>query len=204
MGTSIVDPKLIEFAASKVAATSGDARRVLQLVAKAIDKCVDKLKPSQLEAEFEFSSDAMPIVKIPCVMAVIRENNDKFTNTIKDLPPAAKIALCVGTTLARALDESTASSLTLGALRHYTTEALEHDCMDLSMDEFKSVVEMLVDSDLLQLAATDKNRLGTESMMTLSSAPFALELQLEDVESAMEKTLLQEKNATLGHLSMFW
>ena len=84
VGTSIVDPKLIEFAASKVAATSGDARRVLQLVAKAIDKCVDKLKPSQLEAEFEFSSDAMPIVKIPCVMAVIRENNDKFTNTIKD------------------------------------------------------------------------------------------------------------------------
>lgn len=190
VGRSVVDPKLIEFAASKVSASSGDARRVLEFVSKAIDKCREKLSRDRLDENFESFSEGQPVVKLPHIMAVIREVNTKFTQLIDDLPTAAKTTLCIATTLARALDDCDASTLTLGELKQYTMDAMKHEYM--SIDDFKNVLEMLVDSGLLKLTQKDTKLLRTESLVTLHHAPIGLDLQLEDVESAIDKTLLQE------------
>ena len=190
VGRSVVDPKLIEFASSKVSASSGDARRVLEFVSKAIDNCREKLSQDRLDENFESFSEGQPLVKLPHIMAVIREVNPKYTHLINDLPTAAKTALCVATTLARALADCDASTPTLGELKNYTMDALKNE--DMSNDEFKTVLEMLVDSGLLKLTQSDTKLLRTESLMTMHRAPIGLDLQLEDVESAIDKTLLQE------------
>jgi hypothetical protein len=193
-----VDPKLIEFVASKVAATSGDARKVLELASKAVEQCREKLGPDRLEAAFTWTNDVdavtpdKPLVLLPHAMMAIRGAMTKYAELIDGLSLLPKAALCVATTLARALDDGSASMLTMGMLKKYTMEAGCEEIYNFEMDDFKGVVETLVDSGLLKLAACDKKRFATESLNNLANIPVRLELQLEDVLSALDKTLLQK------------
>jgi hypothetical protein len=137
-------------------------------------------------------TQAKPVVLLPHAMMAIRGTMTKYADLIDGLSSIPKAALCVATTLARALDDGSASMLTMGMLKKYTTEAVGEDLYEFDMDEFKSVVETLVDSGLLKLAACDKKRFATESLNNLANIPVRLELQLEDVLSALDKTLLQK------------
>jgi Cdc6-like AAA superfamily ATPase len=186
IGSIIVDSKVIEFIASKVAATSGDARKVLEMTSKAIDKCIEKMPKTRRDTNEEGT-----IVKLPFAMMAIRENITKYADLINGLPLMAKSVLCVATRLARHVD---ISELTLGTLKSYCMDAFGHDAMlgEVSMEDFKSLVENLVDGGLLCVAECDRKRLSTESLNILAMIPIRLDLQLEDVESAVDEELLKQ------------
>lgn len=184
IGRTIVDPKTVEFFAKRVAATSGDARKLLDLIAKAVSTCKEQLPYCRLE-----SSKAGIVVKMPDAMTALRESvNPKYTSLIKGLPSTRRAVLCVAVTLARSRRKES-DQLTLGELRRYCMDAFAED-IELDADGFKDAIEALSDTGLLLLAKPDKKRFLVESASGLSMVPIRLELQLEDVESAVESELL--------------
>lgn len=187
IGQSVVDPKMIEFLASKVASTSGDARKIIELVSRSIQACRSKLPQNTLDSEL-----TKPVVKLPHAMMVIRETNTKYKDLVESLTSLQKSTLVVGTHLSRILG---ARPLTLGMLKKYSFQAFGFDPMlegSYSMDDFKGIIERLVDSGLLKMAERVSNIFSTEPMGNLLQHPVRFDLQLEDVESALEETLLKE------------
>jgi Cdc6-like AAA superfamily ATPase len=185
IGRTIVDPKVVEFFAKRAAATSGDARKLLDLIAKAVSKCKEQLPHYRLE-----SSKAGIVVKMPDAMTALRESaNPKYTTLIKGLPSTRRAVLCVAVTLASRSRRKESNQLTLGELRRCCMDAFVED-IELDADGFKDAIEALSDAGLLLLAKPDKKRFLVESVSGLSMVPIRLELQLEDVESAVESELL--------------
>ena len=86
-----------QFFAKRVAATSGDAQKLLDLIVKAVSKCKEQLPYYRLE-----SSEASIVVKMSDAMtALSRESvNPKYTTLIKGLPSTRRAVLCVAVTLA--------------------------------------------------------------------------------------------------------
>jgi hypothetical protein len=184
IGRTIVDQKAVEFLAKRAAAASGDARKLLDLIAKAVPKCKEQLPCYRLE-----SSEAGIVVKMPDVMTALRESaNPKHTTLIKGLPSTRRAAPCVAVTLARSRRKES-NQVMLGELRRCCMDAFAED-IELDADGFKDAIEALSDTGLLLLAKPDKKRFLVESVSGLSMAPIRLELQLEDVESAVESELL--------------
>ena len=62
--------------------------------------------------------------------------------------------------------------------------------IELDADGFKDAIKALSNTGLVQLAKPDKKCFLVESVSGLSMVPIRLELQLEDVESAVESELL--------------
>ena len=157
------------------------------MTSKAIDKCLEKMPKTRRD-----SNEEGTIVKLPFAMIAIRENMTKYADLINGLPLMGKSILCVATRLARHVDFK--SNLSLGTLKNYCLDAFGHDAMleEVSMEDFKSVVENLVDGGLLCVAECDRKRLSTESFQGLAMLPIRLDLQLEDVESAVEEELLKQ------------
>ena len=62
--------------------------------------------------------------------------------------------------------------------------------IELDADGFKDAIEALSDAGLLLLAQPDKKLFLSVSASGLSTVPIRLELQLQDVESAVETELL--------------
>jgi Cdc6-like AAA superfamily ATPase len=185
IGRTIVDPKVVEFFAKRVAATSGDARKLLDLIAKAVSKCKEQLPCYRLES----SEEAGIVVKMPDAMTALRESvNPKYTTLIKGLPSTRRAVLCVAVTSARSRRKES-NQLTLGELRRYCVDAFGED-IELDADGFKDAIEALSDTGLLLLAKPDKKRFLVEPVSGLSMVPIRLELQLEDVENAVESELL--------------
>ena len=186
IGSTIVDSKVIEFIASKIAATSGDARKVLEMTSKAIDKCIENMPQTRRD-----SNEEGTIVKLPFAMMAIRESMAKYADLIKRLPLVGKSILCVATRLARH-GADFKSELTLGTLENYCMDSFSDDAMldQFSREDFMSVLGNLVDGGLLHVAECDRRRLPTPR--SLAMIPIRLGLQLEDVESAVEEELLQQ------------
>ena len=184
IGRTIVDPKAVEFFAKRVAATSGDARKLLDLIAKAASKCKEQLPYYCIE-----SSKASIVVKMPVAMtALSRESlNPKYTTLIEGHPSTRRALLCVAVTLARSRRKC--NQPTLGELRRYCMDAFAED-IEIDANGFKDAIEALSNTGLLLLAKPDKKRFSVESASGLSMVPIRLELQLEDVESAVESELL--------------
>jgi hypothetical protein len=192
VGTSIVDVKAMEMIASKVAATSGDARKALECTARAVELCRRKLPANTLD----LPPDALPLVKIPHARMAIRENNTKYTDLIEGLPRVAKAVLVIAVQLARNLkgkDDDEQETLTLGKLRYYCMDAFPSDPFFEDISDIKGTLETLVDAGLLQLSVIDKKRFSqASSLLALARVPIQLDLQLEDVESAVEDDLLKQ------------
>jgi hypothetical protein len=187
IGRSVVDAKMIEFIASKVAATSGDARKFMDLISRSVQACRSKLPQITLDSELE-----RPVVKLPHAMMVIRETNTKYKDLVESLPSLEKCTLCVGANLSRVLGSK---PLTLGLLKKYSMEAFGFDPMldsCITLEDFKGIIERLVDSGLLRMVECDSKDFSTEPMVNLLQFPVRFDLQLEDVESALEETLLKE------------
>ena len=192
IGTSIVDAKAMEMIASKVAATSGDARKALESAARACDMCRRKMPANKLD----LPPESLPLVKIPHARMAIRENNMKSSELIEALPRVAKAVLVIAVQLARNINsrnDDYPRPLTLGQVRAYCMDAFPSDPFFEDISDIKSTLEILVDSGLLQLSAIDKKRFSqASSLMALSMVPIQLDLQLEDVESAVEDDLLKQ------------
>jgi Cdc6-like AAA superfamily ATPase len=177
---------MIEFVASKVAATSGDARKFLDLVSRSVFTCKEKLTKSALGSQME-----KPVVKLPHAMMVIRETNTRYKDLIESLPSYEKYTLCVGVNLSRALGSQ---KLALGVLKSWCMEAFGLDPLldSVSLEDFKGIIERLADNGLLRMTECDKGALSAEPMGNLLRYPVRFDLQLEDVESALEETVMKE------------
>ena len=98
------------------------------------------------------------------------------------------MTLCAGVHLARKLR---GNPTTFGTLRMLTIEAFGMDS-DFSMEDFKGVIGRLEDSGLLKLAGTDRRGLAGISGSSLVNYPVKFDLQLEDVDSALENTVIKD------------
>lgn len=179
IGFSVVDKKALEFIAAKVSASSGDARRYLELVCLSIDRCLEKLPQAMQDVEL-----TKPVVTIRDAMLAIRETNVKYKDIIESLPFLDKVTLCTGVHLSRKLDSK---PLSLGTLQKLTVECTGVD-IDAGPEEFKESVERLMDSGLLTLNC-DKRSFSSSHGMGLTSMLVHFDLQLEDVESALEDSI---------------
>ena len=183
IGFSSVDKKAHEFIAAKVANSCGDARKYLDLVIKAVLNCLRKLSLEQ-----RASTHTKPIVMIRDAMLAIRETNQKSKDVIQSLTSFEKMTLCSGVHLARKLN---GKNITMGMLRTLTMEVFGMDS-DVTLEEFKGVIERLQDSGLLKLVGTEKRGFAGRQFSSLLRYPVTFDLQLEDVDSALEETVMKE------------
>jgi len=183
IGFSVVDKKAHAFIAAKIAHSCGDARKYLELVIKAVQNCLGKLS-----LEIRDTVHTKPIVMIRDAMLAIRETNHNSKKIIESLPTYEKMTLCAGVHLARKLR---GNPTTFGTLRMLTIEAFGMDS-DFSMEDFKGVIGRLEDSGLLKLAGTDRRGLAGTSGSSLVNYPVKFDLQLEDVDSALENTVMKD------------
>ena len=183
IGFSVVDKKAMEFIAAKVSASSGDARKYLELVVLAIQSYRQKLPLIELAKPL-----TKPVVTIRQAMIAIRDSNTKYTDIIQSITTFEKVTLCVGVHLARKFD---GNGVTVSQLKDLTMECFGAD-NDVSIEDFKGVVERLVDSGLLLLDAEAKRKLSAMRMGDLMRTPIGFDLQLEDVVSALDDTLMKE------------
>merc|ERR1712194_922087 len=79
----------------------------------------------------------------------------------------------------------------LSKLRELTMHGIGMES-DVSLEEFKGVIERLQDSGLLQLNETERQGFTKTTMHGLLRYPVQFDLQLEDVDSALESTLMKE------------
>ena len=134
-----------------------------------------------------------PIVQLTHAMTVLRSKNKKYKDIIESLPALEKYTLVCGVHLSRSLDDGKA--LPLSVLKSFSMEAFGYDeatSDPVTLEDFKGIVERLSDYGLLTLAEHDTKDLYTESIHNLMTFPVKFGLQLEDVESALEETLLKE------------
>jgi Cdc6-like AAA superfamily ATPase len=184
IGCTVVDPKVVAYVASKVSATSGDARKCLSLVAKAIELCREKGPPAFLE-----SIVLGPVVKMPHAMMAIRESNIRITDVIDALPAYQKYLLVVGVHLSRECRKT--KPIQFGELKKRALAAfgfLPNLDSVITLEDFRGIMEKLVDAGLLKVDGFDYST----PIGVLLTREVHFDLQLEDVESALEQTVLQE------------
>jgi Cdc6-like AAA superfamily ATPase len=197
VGEYIFDNSALELMTRRIAATSGDARGILEMAIKAIDHCHETFSETDRKAVVVQSDDlsnketssntiSYPLVKVNHVMKVVRDSNPRLTETILGQPRAAQIVLCVALTLSRHMSADTV--ITLSSLLEYTRAASRFGLMEMvSSSDFSDIVKNLSDAGLLLI--------GEESACfsyDASRTPIQIGVQLEDVESAMGETLLTQ------------
>merc|ERR1712194_921507 len=90
LGKKVVDYKALQLISRRVAASSGDVRRALEITSNAVGKCQDLLSEEKLKMEVE-DDGCMPLVKLPHMMRAIRESMPmRHGVIINGLPRAAK------------------------------------------------------------------------------------------------------------------
>jgi hypothetical protein len=184
IGLEVVDKKAMEFVAAKVAASSGDARKYLDLMNRAILRCRDTMSLTKLDTPL-----VKPVVTIRDAMFAIRLTNTKYKDVINGLSMLDSVTLCTGVHLARKFD---GKEVTIKNLRDIVMECFGIE-YDLEVTDFKGVLERLVDSGLLILPEDQKLKLKQGMLMQeLSRCCLRFDLQLEDVESALEETVMKE------------
>ena len=132
------------------------------------------------------NDDFLPLVKLPHMMRAVREGMPmRHSDIIRGLPQAAKVILCIAVSLSQVWGPT--AKISIPTLKYFCAEATRHSVVDdLSYGHVKNLVEMLADSGLLlipnisSLDADDDN------------AKIRLGVQLEDVECALEESLLKE------------
>jgi hypothetical protein len=172
---------MIAFLASKVAATSGDARTMLGLVASAIEACRGKMPKAELSAV-----SMGPVVKMPHAMMAVKKQIFKVKDLIESLPNFEKYTLCCCVNLSRA---RVGQQLTLGRLFNDSIYAFGIDCQ-LTIEDFKLMLENLIDKGLLKME--NGAQFSGVNSEDLKQIPLRFDLQLEDVVLALEEGIEKE------------
>lgn len=154
-----------------------------------VQKCREMCSSELLE-----SNEEGPFVKLKHAIMATRETVVKYADQITGLSSNAKVILCVATTLARILGSKKGkidlTEVTLGLLREYCMDAFGDAYGDLGIEDFKSLLFMLVDAGLLNL--TYVRRLPKERLNNLAMIPIRLLLPLQEVETALEDGLYKQ------------
>lgn len=188
IGTNIVDRKALELISRKVAASSGDARRALEITSNAVGKSIDQLSKGKLSMNvLPDDEEVMPLVKLPHMMRAIREGMPmRHADVIAGLPQAAKVILCIAVSLSQVWGPT--AEISISVLKKYCVEATHHAIMDeMGLGHVQNLVETLIDSGLL---LTDNS--GGSFNAHDVNAKLKIGVQLDDVEIALEESLLKE------------
>ena len=185
IGVKIVDTKALQLISKRVAASTGDARKALEITSNAVDKALDGCKEKWSN---EVKDDCYPLVKLPQMMRAIREGMPtRHEEIIRGLPQAAKVILCIAVSLGQVWGPTAAISI--ATLKKYALQATQHSMLDgYSVGHISNLVEMLLDSGLLQPTLAGCFYFNANDHSSL----LHLGVQLDDVEIALEKTLLEE------------
>jgi cell division control protein 6 len=170
----------------RVATSSGDARRALEITSNAVGKCYDQMKADDLDAILQYNDQRMPLVKLPHMMRAIREAMPmRHADVISGLPQAAKVILCIAVSLGQVWGPT--AKISISTLKKYCVEATKHAVMDeLGPGHVMNLVEMLMDSGLL--VVDDNHHFNPND----ANSKLKIGVQLEDVEIALEESLLKE------------
>jgi len=169
----------------KVAATSGDARRALEMAASCIAKSIETSNPETLKLHYDKSANPT-LVTIGHVMKVVRETNHKISEAIVSLPKAAQVVLCVAVTISNFMTAST--TISQGNLLRFCRGAAATGIVDdLPIADFLDIIKNLCDAGLLRVGEECNNELHIDK-----DAPLQIGVQLVDVECALEVTLLKQ------------
>jgi len=171
----------------RVAASSGDVRRALEIVSNAINKCADLLSEEKLSSVIGDDDECLPLVKLPHMMRAIREGMpQRHADIISGLPQAAKVVLCIAVSLSKAWGAE--AVIGISTLKKYCVEATHHSIMDeVSIGHVQNLVEMLTDAGLLVAASS-----GQYNQFD-NGAKLKLGVQFDDVEIALEQSLLSQE-----------
>lgn len=188
-----MDAKALELVSRKIAATSGDARRVLQITMKAIGRCRDTSSEEFLLKAIDpqsSSADEKPPVKISHMMWAIRESNViKHAHVIQTLPQLAKVVLCIAVAYGNVMGPKAEISMTyLKKLCVISTKFALFDDSDIG--SVCNLCETLCDSGLLRVANNDHFDPHDPN------AKMLIDVQLDDVECALEESLFNGENGT--------
>jgi cell division control protein 6 len=188
VGKHVVDEKALELVARKIAATSGDARKAMEITAKATQLCKDSLSDDALSKEV--GTGEKPPVKINHMMRAIRESNViKHAHTIQKLPQLAKVVLCIAVAYGNVIGPK--AEISMSHLKKICCHATKHSLFDdTDIGSISGLIGTLCDQDLLRVANNghfDPHDLDTT---------LIIDVQLDDVECALEESLL---NGEHGH-----
>ena len=186
VGDNVIDLKALQLISRRVAAGSGDARRALEITSNAAGKCAEMMSEEKLETEVEPDDECMPLVKLPHMMRAIKEGMPmRHGEVIAGLPQAAKVILCICVSLSQVWGPT--AEINISTLKKYCVEATHHAIMDeLGLGHIMNLAEMLIDAGLLVTG----NSGGFNPQDP--NAKLKIGVQLDDVEIALEETLLKE------------
>ena len=171
----------------KVAELNGDMSKALEVTSNAVDKCRALLGIERQSMNVE--DDQLPLVKLPHMRRAIRESMQvRHVDNINGLPKAAQVILCICVTMSQVLGPTAAISVP--DLRTCCRKATHHAIMDeLGPGDIKCLVETLADTGLL----LHDIHCGSFHFNPYDiHAKLKVGIQLDDVEIALEETLLTE------------
>lgn len=183
VGHSVIPESVLTVIAKKVSSSSGDARKALDVAARAVAECLDRT-PDNV-------TTTGPLVKIQDVMKVLKSFEKDYKAIIDGLPTAAKVVLCVASVFAKKNQ-----TVTLRRLHDLVSEALAETSRAndlMQSDDFVVTVEILVDSGLLKSSVSKKRASVDEKV----SSQIELHIPVEDVEAALTEELKIPFYATL-------
>ena len=176
---SLVDEKAVTFLSRKVGQNKGDARECLRIMNEVLVAAVSKLD----EAALSSIEDSSALVKIPDIMKMLKNSGYNMFEQIQKLPSNTKTVLCIATALSQVSEAW--KVISVNTLQEYCAENYEH-FEGWSTQQFKDAIEMLEDGGMIN--KVDRDTDGNVG----GNWYFKLGVQLEDVNAAVEKSLLQE------------
>lgn len=184
----VFDERALEFIGRKVSASSGDARRALELAANAVTKCIDSL--TEKEKTKRAQEDApIALVKVVHVMKAVREcSGGKIQDMIAAQTTSCKIVLCVAVQINRALfsiSQKPFNKMKSGYLLDMCKCAASAGLMEnLDPADFLDLLETLGDASLLMLGPDFREQRQRGDARNIG---IKVDVQLEDVECALEQ-----------------
>jgi len=196
--TNMVDLKALEFAAKKVANSSGDAREMIGLVSSAINNCLESMNTNQRPDKTV--DITKPVVTIRHMMKAVKSTIVQYVERIEALPDLAKTVLCVAVSIAKAVPSS---SYSMSYLRRYCSEVSRKQTNHpIDIDIFQVIVQRLFDQGLLVLDEGDVlDKLSSQGIGIILDKPVRFALQLQEVESAVSEIL--EAKPVYGELMAY-
>jgi cell division control protein 6 len=198
VGSTVLADNVLDYIAKKVAASTGDARKALEIAANAVQHRLDQLLANDGSETSTSDCSVGPIVKM---LNVIQANKDEVLNLkerIAGQPVVGKVILCVLTSYAQA---GGAIDTTIGELKQCVSDCMRQTGMEdemVQMDDFLVLLETLVDSGLLRASSpATKNSSGNglnlsrRMLSDVHRQPIRLGIQLDDIEKVLESDLRQ-------------
>lgn len=131
-----------------------------------------------------------PIVSLGFMLKAARETVADYVDKIESVPPLARTILCVAVTLNQV--GTVSDGMTIGKLKKYVYQSQDNGLFDddMSLDEFNSLVQNLIDAGLLHAGTENSFDVSSQqNFQSLYETPIRLGIQLHDLESVLEKTL---------------